>query len=55
MYPHTEYLDALGLSKIDFERIAKMSSWATCSKRQSEDQDEHGDTLGEEADADETT
>ena len=33
MYPNTSFLDSIPLSKTEFERISKMSSWATCSKK----------------------
>ncbi|RCH77676.1 hypothetical protein CU098_000856, partial [Rhizopus stolonifer] len=34
MYPNTSYLDSLGLTKTEFERMSKMSSWATCNHKE---------------------
>lgn len=50
MYPNIEYLNSINLSKTEFERICKMSSWSSCSGIQAikkegeeeEDEDEHG-------------
>ncbi|KAG0174001.1 tRNA:m(4)X modification enzyme TRM13 [Apophysomyces sp. BC1034] len=36
MYPNTKYLNDIGLTKTDFDRLCKMSSWAICSRRQPE-------------------
>ncbi|KAI7906863.1 methyltransferase TRM13-domain-containing protein [Cokeromyces recurvatus] len=30
MYPNQDYLKSIGVSKTDFERLCKMTSWATC-------------------------
>lgn len=30
MYPNQEYLESINMSKIEFERMCKMTSWATC-------------------------
>jgi tRNA:m4X modification enzyme len=62
MYPNTEYLENINMSKIEFERMCKMSSWATCSssKRQgkelkdTEEEEEHANNEDEE-NVDETT
>ncbi|ORX59726.1 DUF715-domain-containing protein [Hesseltinella vesiculosa] len=37
MYPNTAYLDQLGLDKQDFDRLCKVSSWAVCGKRSTDD------------------
>lgn len=44
------------MSKIDFERMSKMSSWATCnaSAQERKNDDEHANS-GDEEDADLTT
>lgn len=48
------------MSKTDFERMCKMSSWATCNsqaqekKKEGENDEEHAND-GEEADMDQTT
>lgn len=64
MYPNTEYLQSINMTKIEFERMCKMSSWATCSssKRrgkeekgtEEEEEEEHANNE-EEENADETT
>jgi tRNA:m4X modification enzyme len=63
MYPNTEYLQSINMSKTEFERMCKMSSWATCSssKKQAkqtleegEEEEEHANDE-EDENADETT
>ncbi|KAI8985913.1 methyltransferase TRM13-domain-containing protein [Pilobolus umbonatus] len=55
MYPNIEFLDSVGISKTDFERICKMSSWATSSKQVSGQDEDHADIEGEEEDKDDST
>ncbi|KAI8100004.1 methyltransferase TRM13-domain-containing protein [Halteromyces radiatus] len=40
MYPNTKYLDSIGLSKLEFDRLCKMTSWAICGKRNVTDESE---------------
>jgi tRNA:m4X modification enzyme len=63
MYPNTEYLNSIKMSKIEFERMCKMSSWATCSAPKSlnteegnaeEEEDEHEKEMDED-NADQTS
>ncbi|KAI8640890.1 methyltransferase TRM13-domain-containing protein [Parasitella parasitica] len=53
MYPNQEYLESIHMSKTEFERMCKMSSWATCHSGgnstnatigANEKEDEHADT-----------
>ncbi|KAI8338547.1 methyltransferase TRM13-domain-containing protein [Chlamydoabsidia padenii] len=48
MYPNTNYLDRIGLSKLEFDRLCKMTSWAICGKRTVADDTEHALLLDEE-------
>ncbi|KAG2231513.1 methyltransferase TRM13-domain-containing protein [Thamnidium elegans] len=55
MYPNIDYLNAIGLSKEEFERMSKMSSWATCSMTKSDseegaEEDDHENQIDEEND-----
>lgn len=66
MYPNTEYVNSINMSQIEFERMCKMSSWATCSTPKSstttsntkenggEEEDEHEYAVDEE-NADQTS
>jgi tRNA:m4X modification enzyme len=52
MYPNIEYLNSINMSKVEFERMSKMSSWATCSitkevPEEGEEED-HANELDEE-------
>ncbi|KAI8375664.1 methyltransferase TRM13-domain-containing protein [Choanephora cucurbitarum] len=61
MYPNTSFLDSIPLSKTEFERISKMSSWATCSKKpkqaagSKEDEEDEDHASQEEEEEDQTT
>lgn len=54
MYPNIEYLDSINMSKVEFERMSKMSSWATCSITKEvpeegvEDEEDHATEVDEE-------
>lgn len=54
MYPNIEYLDSIQMSKVEFERMSKMSSWATCSETKevpeegAEEDEDHATELDEE-------
>ncbi|KAI8060106.1 methyltransferase TRM13-domain-containing protein [Gongronella butleri] len=37
MYPNTAFLDRIGLAKPDFDRLCKISSWACCGRRATDD------------------
>ncbi|KAI9486472.1 MAG: methyltransferase TRM13-domain-containing protein [Benjaminiella poitrasii] len=45
MYPNQEYLKSINISKVEFERMCKMTSWATCknSKNKGSNEDVEGD------------
>lgn len=53
MYPNPSYLERTGLSKVDFDRLCKMTSWAICGQRAVTDDAEHL-LLPEEEKEDET-
>ncbi|KAI8381175.1 methyltransferase TRM13-domain-containing protein [Radiomyces spectabilis] len=55
MYPNTEYLKQIGLNKLDFDRMCKMSSWAICGRPAEAQEDEHSEMTQEAADADLTS
>lgn len=54
MYPNTEFLNSINMSKVEFERMCKMSSWATCSsgnrsaKAEGDEEDEHENVVDED-------
>ncbi|KAI8984281.1 methyltransferase TRM13-domain-containing protein [Mycotypha africana] len=59
MYPNQEYLKSIDMSKTEFERMCKMTSWGTCGSRdadkknslQSEqEEDEHANNINDEDD-----
>jgi tRNA:m4X modification enzyme len=58
MYPNTEYLESLQVTKLEFDRICKMSSWAICSvksqnqkiEQNSEENEDHADNVEEDND-----
>jgi tRNA:m4X modification enzyme len=58
MYPNTEYLESLQVTKLEFDRICKMSSWAICSvksqsqkiEQNSEENEDHADNIEEDND-----
>ncbi|KAI9305134.1 methyltransferase TRM13-domain-containing protein [Cunninghamella echinulata] len=33
MYPNNKFLEKIGITNLDFARVCKMSSWATCSRK----------------------
>lgn len=50
MYPNTEFLNSINMTKVEFEQMCKMSSWATCNsgnprsakaEGEEEEEDEH--------------
>lgn len=41
MYPNPSYLERTGLTKVDFDRLCKMTSWAICGQRTVTDDAQH--------------
>ncbi|ORZ18833.1 methyltransferase TRM13-domain-containing protein [Absidia repens] len=54
MYPNTNYLERIGLSKLEFDQLCKMTSWAICGRRNVTDdlEQEHALLLEDEKEDD---
>jgi tRNA:m4X modification enzyme len=49
MYPNTKYLEDNNISKTDYDRICKMSSWAICGRPKSLQVTDEGVQIDKEA------
>ncbi|CAO3639348.1 unnamed protein product [Cunninghamella blakesleeana] len=44
MYPNNSFIEKVGLSKLEFNQVCKMSSWAVCGQRNTDSNSSNGDS-----------